>query len=40
MGFINSDGILGRRKIGRRQYLTIYHDGEKKEVYSLILLSI
>jgi len=31
MGFINSDGVLGRGKKGRKQYLTIPQDREKKE---------
>ena len=31
IGFINFDGILERRKKGRKQHLIIYQDGEKKE---------
>ena len=35
-GFINFDGILGRRtKKGRKQYLTIYQDEEKKRKFIL-----
>jgi len=37
MWFINSNHILKRTKKGRKQYLTIYQDEEKKEDYSLIL---
>jgi len=41
IGFINFDGILGRRQKGSKQYFTTYQDGEnRKEVYSLILPSI